>query len=55
MLKQLEGARLGLFVFLGTVLIVLSIFLIGITEIFRDLEQNPIVLEAIDLIVNFYD
>lgn len=29
MLKQFEGARLGIFVFLGTVLIVLSIFLIG--------------------------
>jgi len=32
MFKQLEGARLGLFVFLGTVLIVLSIFLIGNRE-----------------------
>jgi phospholipid/cholesterol/gamma-HCH transport system substrate-binding protein len=32
MLKHLEGARLGLFVFLGTVLIVLSIFLIGNRE-----------------------
>jgi len=29
MLKQLEGARLGLFIFLGTVLLVLAIFLIG--------------------------
>ncbi len=29
MFKQLEGARLGLFVFLGTVLLVLAIFLIG--------------------------
>ena len=29
MLKSLEGARLGLFVFLGTVLTVLAIFLIG--------------------------
>lgn len=29
MLKHLEGAKLGLFVFLGTVLIVLSIFLVG--------------------------
>ncbi len=29
MLKQLEGARLGLFIFLGTVLIVLAIFLVG--------------------------
>ena len=29
MFRNLEGARLGLFVFLGTVLIVLSIFLIG--------------------------
>jgi len=32
MLKHLEGARLGLFVFLGTVLIVLSIFMIGNKE-----------------------
>ncbi|MBL1215091.1 MAG: MCE family protein [Ignavibacteriae bacterium] len=32
MLKHLEGARLGLFIFLGTVLIVLSIFLIGNRE-----------------------
>ncbi|MCK5345449.1 MAG: MCE family protein, partial [Candidatus Heimdallarchaeota archaeon] len=32
MLKQFEGARLGLFVFFGTVLIVLSIFLIGNKE-----------------------
>ncbi len=29
MFKQLEGARLGLFIFLGTVLIVLAIFLVG--------------------------
>ncbi len=29
MLKHLEGARLGLFVFLGTVLFVLAIFLVG--------------------------
>ena len=29
MLKHLEGAKLGLFVFFGTVLIVLSIFLVG--------------------------
>ncbi len=32
MLKHLEGARLGLFVFLGTVLIVVSIFMIGNKE-----------------------
>ena len=32
MLKNLEGARLGIFVFIGTVLIVLSIFLIGNRE-----------------------
>ncbi len=32
MLKHLEGARLGLFIFLGTVLIVLSIFMIGNKE-----------------------
>jgi phospholipid/cholesterol/gamma-HCH transport system substrate-binding protein len=32
MLKHIEGARLGIFVFLGTVLIVLSIFLIGSKE-----------------------
>jgi len=32
MLKHFEGARLGIFVFLGTVLIVLSIFLIGNKE-----------------------
>lgn len=32
MFKHLEGARLGLFIFLGTVLIVLSIFLIGNKE-----------------------
>ncbi len=32
MLKHLEGARLGLFIFVGTVLIVLSIFMIGNRE-----------------------
>ncbi len=32
MFKHLEGARLGIFIFLGTVLIVLSIFLIGNKE-----------------------
>ena len=32
MLKHLEGARLGLFIFLGTVLIVVSIFMIGNKE-----------------------
>ncbi len=32
MFKQLEGARLGLFIFIGTVLIVLSIFTIGNKE-----------------------
>jgi phospholipid/cholesterol/gamma-HCH transport system substrate-binding protein len=32
MLKHLEGARLGLFIFIGTVMIVLSIFLIGNKE-----------------------
>lgn len=32
MFKQFEGARLGIFVFIGTVLIVLSIFLIGNKE-----------------------
>ncbi|NOX65198.1 MAG: MCE family protein [Chlorobi bacterium] len=32
MLKQLEGARLGLFIFIGTVLIVISIFTIGNKE-----------------------
>ena len=32
MLKHLEGARLGLFMFLGTVLIVISIFMIGNKE-----------------------
>jgi phospholipid/cholesterol/gamma-HCH transport system substrate-binding protein len=32
MLKQLEGARLGLFIFIGTVLIVISIFLLGSKE-----------------------
>jgi len=32
MLKQLEGARLGIFVFFGTVLLVISIFLLGSKE-----------------------
>ncbi|MBK8945233.1 MAG: MCE family protein [Ignavibacteriae bacterium] len=32
MLKQLEGAKLGLFIFLGTVLLVIAIFLIGSKE-----------------------
>jgi len=32
MLKHLEGARLGIFIFLGTVLLVLSIFFIGNKE-----------------------
>jgi phospholipid/cholesterol/gamma-HCH transport system substrate-binding protein len=32
MLKQLEGARLGIFIFFGTVLLVLSIFLLGSKE-----------------------
>ncbi|MCX7875210.1 MAG: hypothetical protein N2321_03465, partial [Melioribacteraceae bacterium] len=32
MLKQLEGARLGIFIFLGTVLLVISIFLLGNKE-----------------------
>ncbi|KAF0151979.1 MAG: ABC transport system substrate-binding protein [Ignavibacteria bacterium] len=32
MLKQLEGARLGIFIFLGTVLLVMSIFLLGSKE-----------------------
>ncbi|MGK9368673.1 MlaD family protein [Melioribacter sp. Ez-97] len=32
MLKQLEGARLGLFIFIGTVLLIISIFLIGSRE-----------------------
>lgn len=32
MLKQLEGARLGIFIFLGTVLLVISIFLLGSKE-----------------------
>lgn len=32
MLKSLEGARLGIFIFLGTVFIVLSIFMIGNKE-----------------------
>ncbi len=32
MLKQLEGARLGIFVFFGTVLLVVSIFLLGSKE-----------------------
>jgi len=32
MLKNLEGARLGIFIFLGTVLLVISIFLLGSKE-----------------------
>lgn len=32
MLKQLEGARLGIFIFLGTVLLVVSIFMLGSKE-----------------------
>ena len=32
MFKQLEGARLGIFIFLGTVMLVLSIFLLGNKE-----------------------
>ncbi|MFZ1290965.1 MAG: MlaD family protein [Melioribacteraceae bacterium] len=32
MLKQLEGAKLGLFIFLGTVLLVIAIFLVGSKE-----------------------
>ncbi len=32
MLKQLEGARLGIFIFFGTVILVLSIFLLGNKE-----------------------
>ncbi|MFA7228733.1 MAG: MlaD family protein [Melioribacteraceae bacterium] len=32
MLKQLEGARLGIFIFFGTVLLVLAIFLLGSKE-----------------------
>ena len=32
MLKQLEGARLGIFIFFGTVLLVISIFLLGSKE-----------------------
>jgi len=32
MLKQLEGARLGIFIFLGTILLVLAIFLLGSKE-----------------------
>lgn len=32
MLKQLEGARLGIFIFIGTILLVISIFLIGSRE-----------------------
>ena len=32
MLKNLEGARLGIFIFLGTVLLVISIFLLGNKE-----------------------
>ncbi|KUO63669.1 hypothetical protein APF79_00240 [bacterium BRH_c32] len=32
MFKQLEGARLGIFIFIGTILLVVSIFLIGSKE-----------------------
>ena len=32
MLKQLEGARLGIFIFLGTILLILAIFLLGSKE-----------------------
>ncbi|MFH1194182.1 MAG: MlaD family protein [bacterium] len=32
MFKQLEGARLGIFIFIGTILLVLSIFMIGNKE-----------------------
>ena len=32
MLKQLEGARLGIFIFIGTILLVISIFLLGSKE-----------------------
>ncbi len=32
MLKQLEGARLGIFIFIGTILLIISIFLIGSRE-----------------------
>ncbi|MBI1931996.1 MAG: MCE family protein [Ignavibacteriales bacterium] len=32
MLKQLEGAKLGLFIFIGTVLLVIAIFLVGSKE-----------------------
>jgi len=32
MFKQLEGARLGIFIFLGTVLLVISIFMLGSKE-----------------------
>lgn len=32
MLKQLEGARLGIFIFFGTILLIISIFLIGSKE-----------------------
>ncbi|MEG8946395.1 MlaD family protein [Rosettibacter firmus] len=32
MLKQLEGARLGIFIFIGTILLIISIFLIGSKE-----------------------
>lgn len=32
MLKQLEGARLGIFIFFGTILLILAIFLIGNKE-----------------------
>ncbi len=32
MLKQLEGARLGIFIFIGTILLVISIFMLGSKE-----------------------
>ncbi len=32
MLKQLEGARLGIFIFFGTILLIISIFLLGSKE-----------------------
>ena len=32
MLKQLEGARLGIFIFIGTILLIISIFLLGNKE-----------------------
>lgn len=32
MLKQFEGARLGIFIFIGTILLIISIFLIGSKE-----------------------